>query len=643
MCGVAGILTSGNELNDADAQSLLAMLYDLRHRGPDQTGSVIDARVMLGSQRLSMQDLSRAADLPMEDKEAGLVLSFNGEISNFRELSENYKLQQKYSFVSDSDTEVFLKLYRELGIDFLHQLSGMFAFILYDRKNEMVYFGRDFYGINPLFYTQNEGKWYIASEIKALQPHAPHLGLNVQGLADMFTLAYIPGARTPFEAIHEMPAGSYIALNLKTRQDSMHRYFRQEFRPRLWSEEAAIKATREALVESTRRHLHSDAPLGAMCSGGIDTSALIGMAKHLGKASSLHTFSLSIQDTSFDESSFQKIVVKYAGTQHHQINVGLPQIIAHFKEYLAFMDEPYGHGAALPTFLLAQEAQKHVKGLLSGEGGDEWFNAYETHGAHFWKEKYLLLPEFVRTLIRTGVNQLPASHGKLSLDFKLKRFCAGAELPLSESHLYWRHVLKDEIKQELFTIPFESSYRISKECFEHFAENDEFTRLSAWDIEQFFFGDLMVKNDRMCLAHSVESRFPYMDRLVTDLVSTMPSELKMKGSRRRHLQKEAMKPFLPKAIYQRDGFGLELPYNKWFDGALAPLYQNYFTADYFEHFPFLSWDAFSKLWELHRLKHVDVGRFLWNMLILCAWYDINHVSKTAFALREQVRQRATRV
>lgn len=227
MCGVAGIVANENVLKDADAQSLHAMLYDLRHRGPDQTGSVNDARVLLGGQRLSMQDLSAAADLPMQDEEAGLVLSFNGEISNFRELSERYQLQKKYSFKSDSDTEVFLKLYRELGIDFLHQLSGMFAFILYDRHKEMVYFGRDFYGINPLFYTQNDGKWFIASEIKALRPHAAHLALNVQGLADMFTLAYIPGASTPYEAIHEMPAGSYIALDLKTSQASIQSWPRR--------------------------------------------------------------------------------------------------------------------------------------------------------------------------------------------------------------------------------------------------------------------------------------------------------------------------------------------------------------------------------------------------------------------------------
>jgi asparagine synthase (glutamine-hydrolysing) len=638
MCGIAGIIKPVGKLNQEEISWLAPMLKNLTHRGPDQSGDFYSEQVILGNLRLKLMDLSDAASLPMRDTEESIILSFNGEISNYLELAERFKLREKYLFQSQSDTEVLLYLYKELGIECLNHLSGMFAFILFDKSLNKVFIVRDFYGINPVFVTQINQTWVIASEIKAIKElEVTPTKLNIQALYDLFTLAYIPGDQTPFESIRELKPGTYVEIDLSLGRHQEIKYFRLSFNKKSWTEKKAVEATREALLISTERHLRSDAPIGAMCSGGIDTSSIIGMVKHLGKSSNFHTFSLSIQDLDFDESAYQKMMVDYAGTTHHQINVGLNDIIENFYTHLAFMDEPYGHGAALPTFLLAREAKRHVKGLLSGEGGDELFNAYETHGAHYWRNYYQQLPEILKKIIGSTVKNLPVSMEKLSLDFKLKRFCEGAILPIEESHLYWRHVLKDEWKEKLFKNSFQSTYRFSRELFSSNQHLDDFSRLTSWDIEYFFYGDLMVKNDRMCLAHSVESRFPYMDKIVTDLVLTIPAEYKMKGSRRRHLQKEAMKPFLPKKIYERDGFGLELPYNKWFLGPLKPMYDQYFNQDYFQNLSFLNWDIFQEIFKSHQEKRVDVGRFLWTTLILCAWYDINFIKKNTQALRLSIR------
>lgn len=643
MCGIAGLIKIKGRVSATEKETVQDILAAISHRGPDQNGMFSEDNVILGSQRLILLDQSEAGSQPMVNEEEDIVLVFNGEISNYLELSQKYDLSTKYQMKSNTDTEVLLRLYQELGINCIHELSGMFSFILYDKIRNKVFFVRDFYGITPLFYTLTFDAFYIASEIKGLLK-IPHLSqdINIQGIFDLFTLAYIPGSQTPYLSIKELKQGTYIEIDLNTKTHQEVRYYSPRFTPKLWTEDKAIKATREVLLTAVERHLRSDAPLGAMCSGGIDTSSLIGMIKELGKSQGFHTFSLSIQDSAFDESKYQKKIVDYAGTEHHQINIGIEEIYTNFYEHLAFMDEPYGHGAALPTFILAKEAQKYVKGLLSGEGGDELFNAYETHGAHYWKERYLRAPFFIRSTISKIVNRLPVSHQKLSLDFKLKRFCEGVELPMHESHLFWRHVLKDDDKLKFFLGTFEKTSRISKDFFKGIDNLDDFSKLSAWDIEHFFFGDLMVKNDRMCLAHSVESRFPYMDRIVTDLVLTIPSQIKMKGSKRRYIQKEAMKPFLPKEIYNRNGFGLELPFNKWFSGDLKELYKNYFTEEYFENFPFLSWNYFHELLNLHLKQKADLGRFLWTTLILCAWYDVHFISKNAESLRNKVYLNSTR-
>lgn len=643
MCGIAGIISMKEELTTDDLPVIRSMLHLISHRGPDQSGHIFHPSVLLGNQRLRMQDLTTAGDLPMVDDEAGVALAFNGEISNFKELIEKYQLRQKYSFQSNSDTEVFLKLYLELGISFLSELSGMFAFILHDRKSDRVYFGRDFFGINPLFFSQSGNKIIIASEIKALVPFMGELpALNVQAFYDLFTLGYIPGESSPYQDVEEVGPGTFFEFS-PSEGLKKKRYFRFRWKESQWSEKEAILATREALVDSVRRNLTSDSPVGIMCSGGVDTGSLVGISHALGKSSNLHTFGISISDPNFDESAYQKIIADYAGTKHHQINVGLPDILEHFEDHIAFMDEPYGHGAALPTYLLAKEAQKHVRGLLSGEGGDELFNAYETHGAHHWKNHYRKFPAPIRSVISGFANALPVAHGKLSFDFKLKRFTEGAELPLHESHLFWRHLIKDDVKRDLFREKCEPTSRISRDLFHTYPGLDDFSKLSSWDLEHFFFGDLMVKNDRMCFAHSVESRFPYMDRAVTDLVMSMPASFRIKRGRRRHLQKEAMKPFLPKEIYQRDGFGLELPYNKWFLGSLSPLYGKYFQRGFIERLGFIHWETFELIFRFHREKKIDAGRFLWGMLILCTWYDLNHVSKTAESLRQKVREDNRRV
>jgi asparagine synthase (glutamine-hydrolysing) len=637
MCGIAGIIKLDGDLDQDEKSWLSPMMKNLIHRGPDQSGRNENGQVLLGNLRLKLMDLSEAASLPMKDESENVILAFNGEISNFVELEEKFNLRKKYHFKSQSDTEVLLYLYKELGISCLEHLSGMFAFILHDKTLNKIFVVRDFFGINPVFYASHNLTWLISSEIKAIKElNIINNDINIQAIYDLYTLAYIPGEQTPYQHIKELKPGHYLEFDLNQSSVGEVQYFKLAFKKKEWSEKKAIESTRETLLLSTERHLRSDAPIGAMCSGGIDTSSLIGMVKHLGKSADFHTFSLSIQDLAFDESAYQKIMVEYAGTNHHQINVDLNDIIENFYTHLAFMDEPYGHGAALPTFLLAKKAKNHVKALLSGEGGDELFNAYETHGAQYWRKHYQKIPSWIQKTVSSFAHALPVSMEKLSLDFKLKRFCEGAILPIEESHLYWRHVLKDHWKEQLFKNPYQSTYRLSRELFAENQHLDDYSQLSSWDIEYFFYGDLMVKNDRMCMAHSVESRFPYMDRIVTDLVLSIPSEYKMKGSRRRHLQKEAMKPFLPKRIYERDGFGLELPYNKWFLGPLKSLYAPYFNKDFFEHLPFLKWSTFESLFKAHQEKRVDVGRFLWTTLILCAWYDINFIKMNTADLRAKL-------
>ena len=633
MCGIAGYIKLTNEPTAATQEAVGRMASVIRHRGPDSSGAFQNEHISIANTRLSIIDISANANLPMHSSDGSVWICYNGEISNFKELRAKYKLEEKYPFRSTSDTEVIIYLYKLLGISFLNELSGMFAFCLYDRDLQKVYIVRDFYGILPLFVSFRDGGIYFASEIKAfLEIPGFNAHLNPTAIHHFFSLAYIPDSLTPYKEIRELKGGELIEVDLRTSNYEFRKYYdfvyKEDFSI---SADEAIKTTRALLIDAVERNLVSDAPLGMTLSGGIDTSAMLGIVKHLGLGHKMHTFSLKMGESSFDESRYQRIMAAYAGSIHHEILVTPDDVIEQMLSQISYIDEPNGNGACIPSFILAQQAAPIVKVLLSGEGGDELFNAYPSIAAYQMRKLYRsLAPAFVRNIFRKGIQMLPADYRKLSFDFKAKRFTGGAELSVPEAHLYWRHVFSEEQKAILLNGDFDRTPTQSfydKIYYESGIDN-EINRISLIDMKHFFIDDLMVKNDRTFLANSVEGRFPFMDRILVDYVTKLPVKYRVRHfSKLRWVEKEAMKPYLPNEIYKRDGFGLEMPHAVWFMDKLGKFAEKYLNKKMVDQTEILNWEFIEKIWKIHLSGKQDFGRPIWCVLNYLIWFDMFILNK----------------
>jgi asparagine synthase (glutamine-hydrolysing) len=628
MCGIAGYIKLEKAPTATTKLVVEGMASVIVLRGPDAFGSYHNDFVSVANTRLSIMDISDNANLPMWSADKSVLLCYNGEISNFKQLKDKYKLTEKFPFRTTSDSEVIIYLYKLLGINFLQELSGMFAFCLYDCVEQKVFLVRDFYGILPVFYSFVDGGIYFASEIKSfLEIPGFDKQINKTAIHHFFSLAYIPDSLTPYTAIQELKGGQIITVDLKTRHHEIKQYYDFNYHENFdISAKEAVETTRALLIDAVERNLISDAPLGMTLSGGIDTSAMLGIVKHLGLGNKMHTFSLKMGEASWDESRYQQIMASYSGSIHHEILVTPDDVVENMLTQISYIDEPNGNGACIPSYILAKKAAPIVKVLLSGEGGDELFNAYPSIAAYQIRKLYRsLAPSFVRKLFRKGIEQLPADYRKLSFDFKAKRFTSGAELNVPESHLHWRHVFNEGqkiqlLKGEFDRVPTQSFY--DKIFYESNIEHD-LNKISLIDMKHFFVDDLMVKNDRTFLANSVEGRFPFMDRILVEYVTQLPLKYRVRHfSKLRWVEKEAMKPFMPTEIYKRDGFGLEMPHAVWFKEKLRTFAEKYINKKIVEQTELLDWPFVEQIWKTHLSGKQDFGRPLWCILNYLIWFDM---------------------
>jgi len=383
MCGIAGTLALGVPLRETERAVVNDMIRAIRHRGPDSQGVVCDEHAVLGAARLRITDLLESADLPMRSDDGAIWLAYNGAITNFRSLNDKFCLDKERPLRTSSDAEILVRLYERSGISCLRELTGQFAFCLYDRKKQRVFLVRDFFGLRPVFYAVHEGKLYFGSEIKALL-EVPGLDrrLDSGALWHFFSLAYIPGDRTPFAGVRELPGGRFLDIDLRAGSFVEKIYYSPEFRTdESLTESSAALEVRRLMRNSVARSIDVDVPVGLTLSGGVDTSSLLALTKELGVSQKIHTFSIRMDEPSFDETRYQRLMSDFARSIHHEILVRPEDVLKCMFSVVAHLDEPSGDGAAAPTFLLSLEARRHVKVLLSGEGGDEIFGAYETHRA----------------------------------------------------------------------------------------------------------------------------------------------------------------------------------------------------------------------------------------------------------------------
>ncbi len=643
MCGFVGVVTGDGHTGGLSEATLEPMVALLRHRGPDDHGRYWDGVCGLAHQRLSIIDLSPAGRQPMSNENGELWIAYNGEVYNFRELRQQFRLDQAHRFRSRTDTEVLIHLYEELGPACFKELNGMFALALWDRRSGTLFLARDPYGIKPLFYMRWRGSLWFASEIKALL-RAPGFEPkpSLEGLYHYLSFDFVPDSLTAFEGIHELRPGHVLSWR-RGGTVEIERFFDITYAvDNSMSERHAVQESLRLLTEAVERQLIADVPVGVMLSGGMDSSALTALMAKVRGNSDFHTFSLAFEDDSYDESSYARVVAEGVGTHHHEILVTPERVRELLPRYLCYIDEPYADGSAIPTYLLAECAKDYVTVLLSGEGGDEFFSGYDTHLAYNMRRWYRLVPGPVRRcLVSPLVDLLPVSDKKLSFEFKAKRFVRGAELDTPGSHFAWRAVLSEEAKRQVLDEPqrfaFPPSVSYFQRAFAHCGAADELNRLLYVDYSFHLPDDLMIKNDRMTMAHSLEARVPYTDNELVRFLATVPVGLKLRGVRKKHLLRSALRGMLPPEILNKKKVGLEMPYSRWLRRELRDLGEHYFSSEYLAGTGLFDPRGVRRLWTEHLERRVDHGRFLWGTLNYLLWHQAYVVEKNFTSYLTEVR------
>jgi asparagine synthase (glutamine-hydrolysing) len=565
MCGICGIVGVGS----GDARDVVErQIATLRHRGPDVSGSFGSGRGAIGQNRLSIIDLVHG-DPPITNEHGTVGVVLNGEIYNYLELRRELEASG-HRFSSDGDTEVIAHLTESLDpLAVCRRLDGMFAFAVWDPARERLMLGRDRVGKKPLFYCFASGRLTFGSEIKALlaDPDVPRR-LEPSAIPAYLTFGYVPTPRTFFEGIVSLPPGHVLTLEAGG-EPRVEAYWAPplpsprgltERRPAIDDAAAQIRA---GLDRAVQRRLISDVPLGAFLSGGIDSSAIVGlMAAHSGQP--VQTFTIGFDDhEGFDERPYARLAAERHATDHHEFVVH-PHAVDLIERLVWHHDQPFGDSSAVPTFLLAELTKGHVTVALSGDGGDELFAGYERFAAGLAAARYAALPARVQSGVTSALQTLPrtALRGRAG---SLQRFAGVARLGLPAAYRNWISYVSDSDREDLLDgAGNDWALRDYQAVWDSTTGAPRLDRLLSLNLRTYLLDDLLVKADRMSMAHGLEVRSPFLDKDLLALAAALPPSLKARGLSLKRVLKKAVEDIVPAPILDRPKKGFGVPLDRWF-------------------------------------------------------------------------------
>jgi asparagine synthase (glutamine-hydrolysing) len=625
MCGIAGELRlrAGER---ASAERVRAMCDVMVHRGPDSYGEHVQGEVAIGMRRLAINDVE-GGQQPLGNEDGSVQVLCNGEIYNSPRLARDLAARG-HRLRTHSDVEVIAHLYEEMGTDVGRALEGMFAFALWDARAHRLVLGRDHAGIKPLYVAERGDRLVFGSEAKCLLAGGIAPELDPQALHDYLTLGYVPGPASIFAGVTQLPPGCVLVAEPGRGAPRVEPFWS------LGGHVAAAGATprseaewRDELVRTLRGavegHLLSDVPLGVFLSGGVDSGTIVALMHELG-VRPIRTFTIGFAEKSFSELDTAREVATRYGTEHHELVVRpdaiglLPTLVRHF-------DEPFADSSAIPVYYVSELARRHVTVVLSGEGGDEMLAGYETYRARRIAALYARLPRAIGAgLLPALVRRLPVSHAKVSFDYKAKRFVAGAYLPPAAAHLWWKTILTEDAKAALYANGTAAHVSPTVRLFETlYAESDggELDRLQYVDAALYLPADILVKVDRMAMAHSLEGRVPFLDRSMMELARRIPPRLRLKGLTTKYLLKQAMAERLPASVLHGKKRGFNVPMPAWLAGDLADFTRDTLSPARVRDQGLFDPHAVARLIDEHVGRTMDHSRALWSLLVLSVWMD----------------------
>lgn len=624
MCGIAGIVTATRETR-IDQDSLRAMAASIAHRGPDAEGFWTAPGVGLAHRRLSIIDLE-GGDQPIANEDGSIQVVFNGEIYNYRALQDEL-VAKGHRFRTNSDTEVLVHLYEEVGVELVQRLRGMFAFALWDERREHLLLARDRIGLKPLYYCCDEKSLRFASEIKPLLVASDvDRAIDVEAVEDYFTFGVIPGERTILQKIRKLRAGHVISLSRSRFSAEPRRYWQLQAQPDdSLSEAEWQEAVRDKFHETVRAHRIADVPVGAFLSGGLDSSAVTAALCTNG-SEAIHTFAIGFHEQQFSELPYAREVADRFGTRHIE-HIVSPDAIACLHDLVTYFDEPFADASAIPTMCVARLAREHVKVVLSGDGGDEAFGGYARY-AHDLREAALRgrLPRSIRKHLLGPLSVVWPKADWLPRGMRLKTALKNLSLDAAEaygntislSRLPMRRALLHSSMRERL-----NGHRPEQQVTTCFGANDgdPLRGMIAADVNLLLPDDFLTKVDRASMAFGLEVRPPMVDHEFLELTARMPSSLKVRHGETKWLFKQICAGWLPDSVVYRPKQGFDIPIDDWLRGPLREVFESHLSSTSSPLSQLVDVAYVRRLYDLHCKRVGRYGLVLWAVLVLGAWAE----------------------
>ncbi|MCI2257253.1 asparagine synthase (glutamine-hydrolyzing) [Domibacillus sp. PGB-M46] len=610
MCGFVGCMHARPYRQTEEmAENFKKMNALITHRGPDDEGYFMEDHVQFGFKRLSIIDLE-CGHQPLSYENDRYWIIFNGEIYNHVELRKEL-MEKGYEFATESDTEVIIALYSDMKEEAVKRLRGMFGFVIWDKVEQQIFGARDHFGIKPFFYLEQEEKTYFASEKKSILS-AQKGELDAKSLQHYLSFQYVPEPDTMTENVKKLEPGHFFTQK-PGQAMKIQSYWKPTFRPIKSTEDQIIKDIRNVLIDSVNVHMRSDVPVGSFLSGGIDSSFIVSLAKQVNP--DLKTFSVGFERNGFSEVDVAKETADALGLENISHIISPEEFVQELPRIIWHMDDPLADPAAVPLYFVAREARKHVKVVLSGEGADELFGGY-----NIYRE-----PESLRifqSIPGPMKGALKALSGILPDGFKGKSFIERGATPLEQRYIGNAKMFEEAEKRALLSQykPNMGYTDVTAPIYRQSADYDAVTKMQNIDIHTWLRGDILLKADKMTMAHSLELRVPFLDRKVFDVASSIATDQKIKNNTTKYVLRKAAEGIVPDHVVNRKKLGFPVPIRHWLKDELYDWAVNLIQVSGTDY-------LFNKQEVLHLLQeHVgnkkDNSRKIWTILVFMIWHQI---------------------
>ncbi|MCE7791324.1 asparagine synthase (glutamine-hydrolyzing) [Salipaludibacillus sp. CUR1] len=623
MCGFIGELRN-NGIEAIESTVWYSALEAIHHRGPDATGLYKDENIQFGFKRLSIIDLENGHQPFSLQNRYHLI--FNGEIYNYIELRQDL-ITQGYTFETDSDTEVLLNLYISKGKECVKELRGMFSFAVWDKKEKTLFAARDPFGIKPFYYHESPEQLFFASELKSIDAYKSQGNLSAEALQHYLTYQYVPEPLCLEKDVKKLLPGHFLTKK-PDKALEIGCFYKKTFHPVKSALGENTVKIRRALEDSVEKHMRSDVPVGAFLSSGIDSTAIVALAKKFNP--DLKTFTVGFERQEFSEIEIAKDTADKLNVENINKIITPYEFIEELPNVIRHMDDPVADPAAVPLYFVAKEASKHVKVVLSGEGADELFGGYNIYREPLALSWFNLMPYGFKSFIHNKALRLPSG-------LKGKNYFLRGTTPLSERYIGNANLLSEAEKKEMlngyeFSNPFT---KITAKLYKEAESLDDTLKMQYIDLHTWLPGDILVKADRMTMAHSIELRVPFLDKEVFQVARELPTNHKISHGTTKYVLREAVKEFIPESVLRRKKLGFPVPIRHWlreelYDWARSVIRHS--PTDYL-----FKKEYVLTLLDEHAAGKEDHSRKIWVVICFMIWHSVyiekepyaNHLYKTA--------------